>query len=309
MVHHHGRCKMEQPKKHELLTQRLVELITRLNAGECLSIQTLKEHFRVSERTLIRDFQRLERYLPLEKTEQGYQLSHHGIGHFSFKEVTGFAELSGVKDIYPSFDLGFLNEFIQQGEESAYHVKGLTQERIQHFKLPMEHLKQAIECHMLVQFEYKETTRTVEPYRLIHHAGVWYLAGVEQGRLKTYHVSRMRHLQPLHQTFIPDVTIQQQVQHEQHIWFVPQHEKIEVHVQVNADVVHYFKQRALLPEQMILNELADGCLLLSCKVSHKMQIFPLVRFWIPHLKIVSPVEWQGELENGLLRYLNNSVLI
>ncbi|MEF9957727.1 MAG: DNA-binding transcriptional regulator, partial [Acinetobacter sp.] len=34
------------------------------------------------------------------------------------------------------------------------------------------------------------------------------------------------------------------------------------------------------------------------------QLLPLIRFWIPHLKIVNPVELQQEIEEGLKEYLS-----
>jgi hypothetical protein len=30
---------------------------------------------------------------------------------------------------------------------------------------------------------------------------------------------------------------------------------------------------------------------------------PIVRYWIPHVKIISPESWQDELETGLRTYL------
>ena len=49
--------------------------------------------------------------------------------------------------------------------------------------------------------------------------------------------------------------------------------------------------------------MGDGGLLVSSKINHDMQLLPLIRFWIPHLKIVNPERLQDEMEKGLKEYL------
>jgi hypothetical protein len=44
-------------------------------------------------------------------------------------------------------------------------------------------------------------------------------------------------------------------------------------------------------------------LLISSKITHITQILPLVRYWIPHLKIVNPESMQQQLEAELKGYL------
>ncbi len=86
------------------------------------------------------------------------------------------------------------------------------------------------------------------------------------------------------------------------IWFGQ--EKQEIILSIDSLVAFYFKQRSILPEQQIVKELGDGGLLVSSKINHDMQLLPLIRFWIPHLKIVSPERLQHEMEVELKEYLN-----
>ena len=46
-------------------------------------------------------------------------------------------------------------------------------------------------------------------------------------------------------------------------------------------------------------------LLLEAQVGHPLQVLPVVRHWIPHLRIESPAEWQRTLEAGLRDYLGD----
>lgn len=39
------------------------------------------------------------------------------------------------------------------------------------------------------------------------------------------------------------------------------------------------------------------------KVGDVDQVLPIVRYWIPHSRVISPEGWQGELEAELKSYL------
>jgi predicted DNA-binding transcriptional regulator YafY len=91
------------------------------------------------------------------------------------------------------------------------------------------------------------------------------------------------------------------VEDDDSIWFGQ--DKQEIILSIDSQVAFYFKQRSILPEQQIVRELGDGGLLVSSKINHDMQLLPLIRFWIPHLKIVNPERLQDEMEKGLKEYL------
>lgn len=75
-------------------------------------------------------------------------------------------------------------------------------------------------------------------------------------------------------------------------------------VQVAPQVAGYFLRRDLLPNQELIRKLETGGLLLASKNVHEMEIVPIVRFWIPNLRIVSPESLQSRMEEGLEQYLN-----
>ncbi|MFP0551352.1 WYL domain-containing protein [Acinetobacter baumannii] len=66
------------------------------------------------------------------------------------------------------------------------------------------------------------------------------------------------------------------------------------------------EQRQLFPEQQIMKKNDDGSLIISSRIAHQDQIKSLIRFWIPHVKVISPVELQQSVENDLKSYLEIS---
>ena len=58
----------------------------------------------------------------------------------------------------------------------------------EHFKL----LAGAIYKRQQIELQYSDQVRIIQPYRLIHHHGIWYLAGVTEAELKTYRLSQLQ---------------------------------------------------------------------------------------------------------------------
>ncbi|QOW48022.1 MULTISPECIES: YafY family protein [Acinetobacter] len=290
---------------HERLADRLANILTKLNIGHQLSIKDLASEFGVSTRTISRDFDRLNTYLPLlqDAENKRYYLEANYLGKIAPKDIRNFAQLSGISHLYPSLDMSFLRELLDSRAQQIYCAKGYSFEDASQFKELFKIVGKAIQEHRQIGFVYKGEPRLVQPYRLIHHHGSWYLAAVRKNQLRTYRIS---HIQLMHATheypqFIPDQNIVKIVEDDDSIWFGQ--DKQEIILSIDSQVAFYFKQRSILPEQQIVRELGDGGLLVSSKINHDMQLLPLIRFWIPHLKIVNPERLQDEMEKGLKEYL------
>ena len=290
---------------HERLADRLANILTKLNMGYQLSIKELASEFGVSTRTIFRDFDRLNTYLPLlqDNETKRYYLESNYLGKIAPKDIRNFAQLSGISHLYPSLDMSFLRELLDSRSHQIYSAKGYSFEDASQFKELFKVLGKAIQENSQIGFVYKGEPRLVQPYRLIHHHGSWYLAAVRKNQLRTY---RFSHIQLTHSPhgysqFVPDPNIVKLVEDDDSIWFGQ--DKQEIILSIDSQVSFYFKQRSILPEQQIVKELNDGGLLVSSKINHDMQLLPIIRFWIPHLKIVNPEGLQEELEIDLKKYL------
>ncbi len=74
-------------------------------------------------------------------------------------------------------------------------------------------------------------------------------------------------------------------------------------LRVAGAVADYFKRRQLIPNQKIERELMGGDILVSTTVAQADEVLSIVRYWIPHVRILEPVEFQQQLEVGLAGYL------
>ena len=287
--------------KNETLANRLIDILTRLNSGEKLTINMLAESYDAHPKTIRRDLVRLESCnLPIQREGKYFYLDSTYLGKLKLKDIQSFARISGIRHLYPNLDVSFIRELL---DSRVYDAKGYFVEDASQFKTLFEVFGEAIRQHQQIGFLYKGEPRVIEPYKLVHHHGCWYLAAVRKGVLRAYRLSRIELSPHPHEllSFKPDSTILTQLEDEESIWFGQ--EKQEIILTVHADVALHFQQRPLLPEQQVIKKLDDGGLLLSSRITHHTQILPLVRYWIPHLKIVSPEGLQDEMELRLKEYL------
>lgn len=297
----------ENPSTHERLAERLASIMTKLNAGARLSIKELALEYSVSTRTISRDFDRMSSNLPLLQDDQSkkFYLDPAYLTKVKPHDFKQFAQISGVEQLYPSLDLPFLKELLNQQASEVYSAKGYEYEDASLYVELFQSLSSAIQQHRQIGFLYKNEPKLVQPYRLIHHHGSWYLAAVRKGQLRTYRLSHMQLQTTKHEyeTFLPDHAVLSSLEDEDSIWFGQ--DKFEVQIKVASNIASYFKQRRLLPEQQTLQELEDGALILSCQIAHTMQLLPLIRFWIPGLSILQPESLRQELKQSLMLYLQD----
>ena len=135
----------------------------------------------------------------------------------------------------------------------------------------------------------------------MNHKGIWYLAARDGDRLKTFAFTKIDGLRLLDTQFDPDPQVDKMLAEEDGIWLGE--EKKEIVLKIAREVAGYFKRRRLIANQVIEKELEDGGHIVSAKVGHPNQVLPIVRYWIPHIRIISPEPLQDEMEQELLEYL------
>ncbi len=100
--------------------------------------------------------------------------------------------------------------------------------------------------------------------------------------------------------FTPDPTHHDYINNKDDVWFTP--DTTEVLLRVSPEAAHYFTRRPLLPQQ--LNRTGpDGSLLVTTQISHPQQLLPLVRYWLPHVRILQP----AALRHALLESLQDAI--
>lgn len=294
---------------HDTLVYRLAQILVKLNQGEKLDPSALADEFGVNLRTVQRDLNERFAYLPLQKTNGRYHLDPTFLGKLSTKEVERFAGLAGVRGLFPSLNDEFLRDIFDTRVQGALLVKGHNYENLAGKEQQFRGLEKAIIARQQVAFDYQKPDGLkryagVSPYKLINHKGIWYLAAQDDDKLKTFSFSKISALKVLESIYQWSREIDDKLADEEAVWH--SEDQQEVVLKINQEVAGYFKRRKLIANQVVEKELADGGLLISTKVGHSNQVLPIVRYWLPHIRVISPESWQHELEQELINYLNRT---
>lgn len=297
---------MAQSGSHERLADRLASILVLLNQGEKLSMRGIAERFATSVKTAGRDMNRLQA-IGLQQDEQGrYFLPSHLTGRLTTRDIERFAALSGLAHLLPASGNHFLHDLLDQVLDGTVLVKGHRAEALGDRHPDFLHLQRAIRERRLLDFEYEKvgvtkTYRDVQPYRLVNDKGIWYLAAVDRGRLKSFGLGRLSAPRQLGDGFMPDEEVARRIDADEGIWFGDDPESFVLAVSVEA--ASYFRRRNVIANQRIVQDTPDGGLVLEAHAP-TAYILPIVRYWIPHVRIASPAAVRDRLEQQLLAYAN-----
>ncbi|WP_455001747.1 WYL domain-containing protein [Cardiobacterium hominis] len=215
------------------------------------------------------------------------------------EDIRRFARYASVQELFPDTDRRFYEEKLHQ----SILVKGFQYENIRARQKEFDQITRAISNHRRISFQYNKVgnqeskTYRLAPYQLVNKNGIWYLVGTDDDhRQKTYCFSQIRSL------ITHDPALQETIRTTDSIYYGNQIK--EIIVEISPLAAGYFQRRALLPNQETVRELENGGLLLACKNVNPREVVPIVQYWIPHSRIISPAEIQQQMAQALRDYLN-----
>lgn len=291
---------------HDTLVYRLTQILIKLNQGQRLNPKDLAAEFGVTLRTMQRDLNERFNYLPLEKVDGCYRLDPRFLGQLTTKDIERFAGLAGVRGLFPALSDQILRELFDSRVQSGFLVQGHHYEDLSERGKDFTLIEKAIRQRNFLSFTYLKGDALksyveVAPYRLINSKGIWYLAATDQQNLKTFSFTKISRLEVSAKPFEWDSKVEAQVSGEDSIWFAE--EKQIIRLSIDAKVASYFERRKLVPQQEIVQKSEDGSIELTCSVAHLTQIFPIIRYWIPYVRVLEPAGLQEEVNEELRRYL------
>lgn len=234
-------------RKGEKLAQRLSHILALLHQGSHIDKHELAQLFRVDVRTIERDLgERLDGIA--ERNETGlWQLIHGVLSTIPSNHLYRYARMTGTEQLLPDASLSYLLQQLETPElNRAIHVQSLPHEDLRSQTTLFAQLKSAVEDNKECNFIYKEKMRQVQPYRLIYRVGIWYLAAVENSKLKNFSIALIDALNvDKHKGFIPKCNHLDYIDNKDDVWFTSQ--VTEVTLRVAPAISHYFTRRDLLP--------------------------------------------------------------
>jgi predicted DNA-binding transcriptional regulator YafY len=119
------------------------------------------------------------------------------------------------------------------------------------------------------------------------------LAAIHNGTLKSFKVPNVSKVEVANQHFDRLKDVDEQVADGSMIWLTES--PIEVVLRIDSTIASHFRNTKIFPEQQILKVLDDGSLLMTSNITDQKQIIPILKYWLPDVEILSPVELKQSL--------------
>lgn len=278
--------------RHEVMVQRITVIIAELYQRGFVSRQKLMEKFKISERTLYRDLNRLSDRI-VHDGDGIYRLAPAYAKSQTLKELHNLVSLLGIDEFFPTKCL------FSQPDFSSLSIRSLSgdPEAKRILESSYSLIDRAIRENRICEFHYKNKVRTVAPYKLINIRSIWYLGAVENGSVKGFKLAKIRWLDLTSVHFTPEPHFTQYFIEEDDVWFSL--DKQTVQIKIAAEVSYYFLRRNVLPAQKLIRQESNGDLIVQTQMAHENQLFPLLRYWLPNLTIISPTNLQQRFHQML----------
>lgn len=298
---------------YDKILTRLTIILSRLNGGEILSAQELAIEFNVSTKTLQRDFNERLASFPIYKENKQWKMQ------------SGF-KLEKIKSLEEQLILDILEKMTESigGNFATKSHKLLSKIRNEEFnpiytKLNIEDITDRLDDIMSIEHAIKEKKELVcsyendregkfkaklQPLKIVNFDGFWYLVALRDNYLEKYYIKALSNIQQTDTDFSTDEKIDALLNNSISIWFKADIEPYTAKLFADATAAKYFKRRPL-PTQTIESVHQDGTMEFNIKITNEMEIIPIVKYWIPHLKVIEPL-WISEMINDDLKvYMSN----
>jgi len=307
---------MAYKHNYDKILTRLTNILSKLNDGEALSVKELAEEFNVSSKTIQRDFNERLNAFPIYQDKRKWKMQD------DFKvEKTKSLEEQLVLDIIEKMTESIGGKFATTSHKLLSKIKNEDfnpiytklniediSDRFDDIQVIEQAIKNKIELECSYENEREGTFRAnIQPLKIVNYEGFWYLVAFRDGYVQKYYIKTLSNIKTTSQIFTVDENIEDLLENSINIWFKADIEPFKVKICADKVATKYFKRRAL-PTQTIETLSQDGTMEFILSITDEMEIIPIIKYWIPHLRVLEP-EWICDMIDGdLEEYLNNGGL-
>jgi predicted DNA-binding transcriptional regulator YafY len=292
---------------------RLRVILQRLNDGESLGVKELADDFGVSTRTIQRDFnEKLVSSYPIFQENKKWKMQD-GFKIEKIRDIDDKIVLDIIEKITDSIGGNFaikgkklLNK-IKNEEYSPMYTK-LNIEDVSDMISDINLLEIAIKNKTTIECSYvydtdKRYDTTLKPLRIVNYEGFWYLIAIHKDDVKKYYLKEIKNIKLTETVFTVDTKIDNLLANSISIWFNENTEPFTIKLLALKGASKYFTRRPL-PTQIISSiNSDDDSIEFDIKITHEMEILPIIKYWIPYLKVLEPKWLDDIVKQDLQKYL------
>jgi predicted DNA-binding transcriptional regulator YafY len=299
---------------YDKILTRLTIILSRLNEGEALSVTELAKEFNVSERTIQRDFNERLVSFPIYQEKKRWKMMEG----YKLEKSTSIED-AVVLDIMEKLIEGAGRTFSLKAERLLSKIKNqsfnpfyakLDMEDIGDKLKEVQQLEGAIKNRQQIQclYDFDDFSKTIDlkPLKIANYEGFWYLIALDARNdvLKKYYLKNIKQITIKDEVFSTNAELDELLENSISVWFNEGVEPYRVTLEFSEVIAKYFKRKPLSRTQRVEEMREDGSMVVSVEVTDDMEIIPLVKYWMPHIKVLEPLRIKETIMHDLGNYIN-----
>ncbi len=296
--------------------KRHAEILERLDNGEELSISQLAKEWDVAQKTIQRDFDKLKQMYP-NKVERSEDKKRYRKPISRCAQNEGDMVLEMLESMAKDIGVDFykkahpLLKRLQRQIKSPFYTRLDVEDIGSKFDIVMS-LEKAIDLKREVTLFYipygeKEPNEytNVQPIKVIVYEGFWYLLAQHGKYTKKFYLKAVHSCELTDTRFKHNPKIIDSLENSINVWFSATEEPYDVILWVDPEVVTYFERKPIAKHQKLYKK-SDGSAEMVLKITSEQEIYPILKFWMPTLRVIEPAWIQEKFKEMLTQYLNES---
>jgi predicted DNA-binding transcriptional regulator YafY len=292
---------------------RLRIILKRLNEGEALSVTELAKEFNVSTRTIQRDFNEKLTSYPIIQENKKWKMQDG----FKIEKINNIEDAI-VLDIIEKMSDNVGTQFSSRAKKLLSKIRNEEYNPI-YAKMDMEDVSDKFEVikeldisikeNYIINCKYKLKDKvydvTLKPLKIANYEGFWYLIALDNrnDELKKYYLKNISLVKMSSEEFSIDKELDKVLENSISIWFQKDVTPFDVKLYIAPTISKYFKRKPISKTQTIESISEDGSMEINLKITHEMEILPLIKYWLPFIKVISPASIDETIKKELENYL------
>ena len=308
-------CPMTGQKNTHRRLMRVGQMLKFFLEKERVTTATLSREFHTTPRTIQRDLSFLKQCgFPVSEAGPGvYRLDKDIFKNFQLFDENEMALIVSLKCAVSQLGQPFqkaadevFNRLYQATASQPIYIH--VDESVPLDARLMNRLLKAIRSKRRVSFHYASVNShpaTVDPYKIVHYDGFWYLVAREDGTgiIKRYALDKLKDLKMLPTNYAAaPKDLDELLRQSANIWFCKER-NLEVLIEVNPKAADYFKRRKIFPTQKIKEEKLDGSLIVSLRVGQYEEIRDILKAWLPNVRIMEPEALRKDVADEMKKWI------
>jgi predicted DNA-binding transcriptional regulator YafY len=289
------------------MLERIFKIAIRLIKEKEVSVAFLLKEHQIKERTLFHDLSFIRSAINI-KTKKGL------VCLLNTSQITSNELLVRLLKIYTKFDKEVVDALEYKDNELSSSISleeiGNLSEHLRHFETTIEAIKFENSVEFIYCHPHKKSKRAVFPFNIMQFSSSdWYLIAYDKSSesIKTFHFNYIEDMQIV-KDILDDYYAKRNhalgvASESVSVWFSPDVKRYEVLLEINEKIAHYFTRKPISKTQVVNKVLDSGAIELSILITNDMEILPIVKQYMPFIRVVKPRRIEDLVMQEISKYI------